>query len=59
MNTIFFKLDLIISNDNPKKLKFDLYKYNILETISVSLKQEFGFISDGWNLATDLVKTFW
>ena len=47
-----------MKDDNPKKLKFDIYKYDLLEALSVSFKNEFGYLKDGWNLAVELVKTF-
>ena len=56
----YFKnvLDIIQKDDNPKKLKFDIYKYNILEAISVEIKNEYGYLKDGWNIAVELTKTF-
>ena len=42
-----------------KQVKFDIYKYDLLEAVSVSLKHEFSLISNGWNIGVDLVKIFW
>ena len=50
--------DLILSDDNPKRLKYQIYKYDLLEALSVSFKQDYGHLRDGWSLAVELVKVF-
>lgn len=39
-------------------MKNDIYKFDLLDALSVSFTYEFGFITDGWNLALELVRTF-
>jgi hypothetical protein len=41
------------------KLKYEIYKYDILEALSVALKNEYGFLKDGWSVAVELTKIFW
>lgn len=50
--------DILKSSDDPIKLKHDIYKYDILEALSISFKNEYGYIKDGWNVAVELVKIF-
>lgn len=50
--------DILNTSDDLTKIKHDIYKYEILETISVSFKNEYGYIKDGWNLSVELVKIF-
>ena len=52
-------VDVLQGDDRPKKLKFEIYKYKLLDALSVAFKQEYGFIADGWKLACELVSTFW
>ena len=51
-------LELALYNDDAKKMKYDIYKFDLLEALSVAFTYEYGFIKDGWRLALDLVKTF-
>jgi hypothetical protein len=46
------------SADDPTKIKHEIYKYDILEAVSVSFKNEYGYIKEGWSLAVELAKIF-
>jgi hypothetical protein len=50
--------DLALYNDDPKRTKYEIYKFGLLEALSVAFKNEYGFIQNGWKLAVDLVHTF-
>lgn len=39
-------------------MKYDIYKFELLEALSVALTYEYNIIREGWSMAVDLVKTF-
>jgi hypothetical protein len=51
--------ELIQSDDITKKFKYDIYKYGLLEALCVSLKQDYGYINDGWKKASELCQIAW
>jgi hypothetical protein len=56
---LFYLLDLIASTSELQKLSSELYKYNLLKALVVAFKHEYGHLRNGWEVAVDLVKTFW
>lgn len=50
--------DILKLDDVSKKIRYDIYKFDLLEALSVSFKHDFGAMKDGWNIASELVKIF-
>lgn len=48
--------ELLNNTANISELVYDLFKYDVLTVLSVSLKNEYGHIREGWGLAVDLLR---
>ncbi len=51
--------EILAMDDITKKIKYDIYKFDLLEALSVTFKHDYGHMKDGWSIAVELVKIFW
>lgn len=51
-------LEIIKLDDLTKKIKYDIYNFDLLEALVVSFKHEYNHMKNGWNVAVELVKIF-
>lgn len=50
--------DLLEYNDDPGRVKYEIFKFGLLDALSVAFENEYGFVEDGWSKAAELVAVF-